>query len=180
MSETQEIAVTGLRLTVGSFIDVALQKSRPWQRLCPQTGWRPAVWRCLGERTQELRACQLFFLLPSSKVHTREYALFLQKFTALITPWEGKLPFFQRSHSGWALSDMEAETHPHPPPRSDFSLRSLHLPPCWAHGEIIVSPCSLQEVTAFCRFLLSTFLYSKRQRESWLTMNLNISTDLHL
>lgn len=55
-------------------------------------------------------------LLPFTKqegTHSREYALLLQSFTVLIiTPWEGKLPFFQRSHRGWALSDVQRRPAP--------------------------------------------------------------------
>eukprot|EP00069_Balaena_mysticetus_P021075 bmy_03065T0 len=105
MSETQEIAVTDLRLTVGRVLYTLHCRSQG-----PGRG-----------SAHRLAARGLAML---SKVHTREYAVFLQNFTALITPWEGKLPFFQRSHSGRALSDMEAETPP-PPPRSDLSSRRV-------------------------------------------------------
>ena len=103
--------MTDLRLTIGRVLYTLHCRSqgpgRGSARRLAARGLAMLRWE-----NSELRACQLFFLLPSSKVHTREYALFLQNFTALITPWEGKLPFFQRSHSGRALSDMEAETHP--------------------------------------------------------------------
>lgn len=59
----------------------------------------------------EMGVCQLFFFLPGIKVHVREYAFILLKLTILIiTPWEWKLPFFQKSHRGMLLSAMEPET----------------------------------------------------------------------
>lgn len=72
-----------------------------------------------------------------------------------------------------ALSDTEPET-----PRSALSVLSLHpLPPLgsWRHYKSILP--HFGRWLPFVDFFPAQFFYSKRQTETWLTMDLNISTD---